>query len=265
MERRRGAQGTDRALTRRCALGLILLLLAMAAAPVGAGRLRRRAGVRQGTKAIRAVLRRGSQNNVENHGKLSGISFVTSIPDSRISSSSRSAPASCAALRDRLEGWFQYYLSPEEATAGRAEAGLPLSLLGLSLGAWCLTSRGRRGPAGTNLKVLEIDSPSPSSSKRVSRLLLHQPGLAVNVGYRFQHVSNTLRLVPRPPPSPRGKAPSARARVPGGDSGKASFSPSAVASSERDSTGTTPRGRSRRRRARRRGRTARRRNTRIGD
>ena len=67
-------------MTRRCALGLLLLLLAVATAPVGAAAFDAEQEFAQGTKAIGLSFGGGAQNNVENHGRLSGISFVNFNP-----------------------------------------------------------------------------------------------------------------------------------------------------------------------------------------
>ncbi len=179
-------------MTRRCALGLLLLLLAVATAPVGAAAFDAEQEFAQGTKAIGLSFGGGAQNNVENHGRLSGISFVNFNPRLSYFFFEPFGPSILhGAFETGLEGWFQYYLGPKEATAEGLKLAFRYHLLGLSVGRFAPYLEGTAGAAGTDLKVLEIDSPFTyvlEAGLGVSYFIT--PGLAVNVGYRFQHISN---------------------------------------------------------------------------
>ena len=179
-------------MTRRCTLGLILLVIALATAPVGAAAFDAEQEFAQGTKAIGLSFGGGSQNNVENHGKLSGISFVNFNPRFSYFFFDPFGPSIVrGAFETGLEGWFQYYLSPEEATAEGLKLAFRYHLLGLSVGRFVPYLEGTAGAAGTSLKVQEIDSPFTfvlEAGIGISYFIT--PGLAVNVGYRFQHISN---------------------------------------------------------------------------
>ncbi len=179
-------------MTSRCALGLLLLLLAVATAPVGAAAFDAEQEFAQGTKAIGLSFGGGAQNNVENHGRLSGISFVNFNPRLSYFFFEPFGPSILhGAFETGLEGWFQYYLGPKEATAEGLKLAFRYHLLGLSVGRFVPYLEGTAGAAGTDLKVLEIDSPFTyvlEAGLGVSYFIT--PGLAVNVGYRFQHISN---------------------------------------------------------------------------
>lgn len=177
---------------RRYALGLTLVVLATAAAPRAASAFDAEQEFAQGTKAIGLTLGGGAQNNVENHGRLSGISFVNVNPRFSYFFFEPFGPGILrGAFEGGLEGWFQYYLSPDEATAEGLKLTFRQHLLGLSLGRFVPYLEGTAGAGGTNLKVLEIDSPFTFVLEAGLGLSCFiTPGLAVNVGYRFQHISN---------------------------------------------------------------------------
>jgi lipid A 3-O-deacylase len=177
---------------RRYVLGLTLVVLATAAAPMAASAFDAEQEFAQGTKAIGLSLGGGAQNNVENHGRLSGMSFINFNPRFSYFFFEPFGPGILrGAFESGLEGWFQYYLSPDEATAEGLKLTFRQHLLGLSLGRLVPYLEGTAGAGGTNLKVLEIDSPFSfvlEAGLGVSYFIT--PGLAVNVGYRFQHISN---------------------------------------------------------------------------
>src|SRR5947209_338073 len=142
-------------MTRRCALGLLLLLLAVATAPVGAAAFDAEQEFAQGTKAIGLSFGGGAQNNVENHGRLSGISFVNFNPRLSYFFFEPFGPSILhGAFETGLEGWFQYYLGPKEATAEGLKLAFRYHLLGLSVGRFVPYLEGTAGAAGTDLKGL---------------------------------------------------------------------------------------------------------------
>jgi opacity protein-like surface antigen len=179
-------------MTRRYALGLAVALLAVATAPVAAAAFDAEQEFAQGTKAFGLSFGGGAQNNVENHGKLSGISFVSFNPRLSYFFFEPFGPSILrGAFETGLEGGFQCYLSPDEATAEGLKLTFRQHLLGLSLGRFVPYVEGTAGAAGTNLKVLEIDSPlSFVLEAGIGVSYFITPGLAVNVGYRFQHICN---------------------------------------------------------------------------
>jgi lipid A 3-O-deacylase len=177
----------------RCyALGLILLLLAMATAPLAASAFDAEQEFPQGTKAVGLSVGGGAQNDVENHDRRSGISFANFNPRLSYFFFEPFGPGILhGAFETGIEGWFQYYLAPNEATAEGLKLALRYHLLGLSLGRFVPYLEGTAGAADTSLKVREIDSPFTfvlEAGIGVSYFIT--PGLAVNVGYRFQHLSN---------------------------------------------------------------------------
>lgn len=176
----------------RYVLGLTLVVLATATAPMAASAFDAEQEFAQGTKTIGLSFGGGAQNNVENHGRLSGISFVNFNPRFSYFFFDPFGPGILrGAFESGLEGWFQYYLSPDEATAEGLKLTFRQHLLGLSLGRFVPYLEGTAGAAGTNLKVLEIDSSFTfvlEAGLGVSYFIT--PGLAVSVGYRFQHISN---------------------------------------------------------------------------
>jgi len=144
----------------------------------------------KGTTIVGLQVGGGAANNVEGHRTVSDISFVNVTP--RISHLFF-APFGSGWLRSAfepgLEGWFQYYLSPNESVA----AGLKLA------GRYHLIGFGRlvpyleaiAGAAGTDLRVPEIDSSFTfvlEAWAGVSYFITNT--IALNAGYRFQHISN---------------------------------------------------------------------------
>jgi opacity protein-like surface antigen len=179
-------------MTRRCALGLILLLLAVATAPVGAAAFDAEQEFAQGTKAFGLSFGGGAQNNYEGHRTITGLTFANFNPRLSYFFFEPFAPSILhGAFETGLEGWFQYYIGPKEATAEGLKLAFRYHLLGLSIGRFVPYIEANAGAAATDLKVLEIDSPFTfvvEAGAGVSYFIT--PGLAVNAGYRFQHISN---------------------------------------------------------------------------
>lgn len=132
----------------------------------------------------------GAANNVEGHRSVSDISFL--IATSRVSHLFFSPFGSGllrSAVEPGIEGWFQYYVSPKEATAEGIKLAMRYHLIGF--GRLVPYVEGTAGAGGTSLRVREICS-------TVTFVLEAGVGLsyfitdtaALNAGYRFQHISN---------------------------------------------------------------------------
>ena len=144
----------------------------------------------KGTWATGLQLGGGAQNNVEGHRTISGVSFVNIEPRVGYFPFEQFGKGWIrGAFETGLEGWFQYYLSPEQATAEGLKIALRYHILGF--GPLVPYVEGTAGAAGTSLKVMEIDSPFTfvlEAGAGFSYFVTRE--LAVNVGYRFQHISN---------------------------------------------------------------------------
>jgi opacity protein-like surface antigen len=132
----------------------------------------------------------GAANNVEGHRTVSDISFLTATP--RVSYLFF-APFGSGLLRSAvepgLEGWFQYYLSPKEATAQGLKLAMRYHLIGLVRVVPYI--EGTAGAGGTSLRVREIDSTLTFVLEAGAGLSYFVTDtVALNAGYRFQHISN---------------------------------------------------------------------------
>jgi lipid A 3-O-deacylase len=132
----------------------------------------------------------GAANNVEEHRTVSDISFLNLTP--RVSYLFF-APFGSGLLRSAvepgLEGWFQYYLSPESATAQGLKVALRYHFIGLGRVVPYLEATA--GAAGTSLKVPEINSTFTFVLEGGAGLSYFVTDtVAINAGYRFQHISN---------------------------------------------------------------------------
>lgn len=132
----------------------------------------------------------GAANNVEGHRTVTDISFLTVAP--RVSYLFF-APFGGGLLRSALEpgveGWFQYYLAPREATAQGVKLAMRYHLIGL--GRLVPYAEVTAGAGGTNLRVKEIDSTFTfvlEAGAGLSYFITN--AVALNAGYRFQHISN---------------------------------------------------------------------------
>ena len=144
----------------------------------------------RGTKIIGLQFGGGVQNNVENHGRISGISFVNVEPRfSLLPLDPIGSGFLKGSLETGIEPFFQYYLTPEQATAEGMKATLKYHFLSAS--PIFPYAEVTAGAAGTSLKVLEIRSSFTfilEAGAGVGYFLTD--GVALNLGYRFQHVSN---------------------------------------------------------------------------
>jgi len=179
-------------MTKRWRLVLAAALLALPAAPAAASAFDIEEELSKGTIGAGFSFGGGVQNNVENHGFISGISFVDFNP--RLTYFFFNPIGSGfyrGAFETGFEGWFQYYLTPEQATAEGLKIALKYHLTGLSFGRFVPYVEGNAGAAGTSLQVKEIDSPFTFVLEAGAGMeYFITPGLAVNLGYRFQHISN---------------------------------------------------------------------------
>ena len=114
----------------------------------------------------------GAVNNVEGQRTVSDISFITETPRlSYLFFDPFGSGLLRSAFEPGLEGWFQQYLSPHSATA----QGLKVT----------------GGAGGTSLRVPEIDSTFTFVVEAgVGLSYFITDALAINAGYRFQHISN---------------------------------------------------------------------------
>jgi lipid A 3-O-deacylase len=146
----------------------------------------------KGTTIVGLQVGGGAVNNVEDHRVVSDISFMNVSP--RLSYLPF-APFGSGWLRSAVEpgiqGWFQYYLSPEKVTAEGLKVALRYHLIGLEFAGLVPYLEMTGGAAGTNLKVLEIRSTFTfvlEGGAGLSYFVTDR--LAVDAGYRFQHISN---------------------------------------------------------------------------
>jgi lipid A 3-O-deacylase len=144
----------------------------------------------KGTKILGLQVGGGAANNVEGHREVSDISFITETPRF---SYLFFAPFGSGFLRSAfepgLEGWFQQYVSPSGATANGLKITARYHLL--SLGRFVPYLEGTAGAGGTSLRVPEINSTFTFVLEAGAGLSFFVTDrLAVNAGYRFQHISN---------------------------------------------------------------------------
>jgi lipid A 3-O-deacylase len=144
----------------------------------------------RGTTIFGLQMGGGVANNVEDHRTRSDISFVTETPRlSYLFFPPFGSGLLRSAFEPGLEGWFQQYLSPHSATAQG------LKLIGryhfIGLGRLVPYLEGTAGAGGTSLRVPEIDSTFTFVLEAGAGLAYFVTNsLALNLGYRFQHISN---------------------------------------------------------------------------
>lgn len=132
----------------------------------------------------------GAANNVERQRTVSDISFITVTPRaSHLFFAPFGRGLLRGALEPGLEGWLQYYRSPRSATA----EGLKLAARYhfISLGRLIPYLEATAGAGGTSLRVPEIDSTLTFVLEAGAGLSYFVTDVvALNAGYRFQHISN---------------------------------------------------------------------------
>jgi len=144
----------------------------------------------KGTTIVGLQVGGGAANNVEGHRTVSDISFLNVTPRaSYLFFEPFGSGLLRSAFEPGLEGWFQYYLSPESATAEGLKIALRYHFIGL--GRLVPYIEGTAGAAGTSLKVPEIRSSFTFVLEGGAGIAYFVTDtVAVNVGYRFQHISN---------------------------------------------------------------------------
>ena len=144
----------------------------------------------QGTTRLGLQVGSGAQNNIWGDPPITGISFVNFTPRlSYLPFEPFGSGRLKSALEPGLEGWFQYYLEPRAFTAEGLKIALRYHFVGL--GPLVPYLAGTVGAAGTNLNVQEIRSHFIfvlEAGAGVSYFVA--PGVAFNLGYRLQHISN---------------------------------------------------------------------------
>lgn len=144
----------------------------------------------RGTKIISLQFGGGVQNNVENFDRISGISFVSFEPRfSLLPWDPMGSGFLKGSLETGIEPFFQYYRTPEKATAEGMKATLRYHFLSAS--PIFPYAEVTVGAAGTSLKVLEIRSSFTFILEGGAGVgYFVTDGVALNLGYRFQHTSN---------------------------------------------------------------------------
>lgn len=144
----------------------------------------------RGTTIFGLQIGGGAANNVEGHRYVSDISFITETPRlSYLFFSPFGSGLLRSAFEPGLEGWFQQYLSPHSATAQGLKLTGRYHLIGL--GRFVPYLEGTAGAGGTSLRVPEIDSTFTFVLEAGAGLSYFvTDSLALNAGYRFQHISN---------------------------------------------------------------------------
>ncbi|HET8533146.1 MAG TPA: acyloxyacyl hydrolase [Methylomirabilota bacterium] len=144
----------------------------------------------RGTTILGLQLGGGAANNVEGHRTVSDISFITETPRLSYLFFAPFGPGLLrSAFEPGLEGWFQQYLSPHSATAQGLKLTGRYHFIGL--GRLVPYLEATAGAGGTSLRVPEIDSTFTSVLEAGAGLSYFvSDSLALNAGYRFQHISN---------------------------------------------------------------------------
>ena len=132
----------------------------------------------------------GAVNNVEGQRTVSDISFITETPRlSYLFFDPFGSGLLRSAFEPGLEGWFQQYLSPHSAIAQGLKVTGRYHFIGFGRFVPYLEVTG--GAGGTSLRVPEIDSTFTFVVEAgVGLSYFITDALAINAGYRFQHISN---------------------------------------------------------------------------
>ena len=144
----------------------------------------------RGTTIFGLQIGGGAANDVEGHRRVSDISFINETPRvSYLFFSPFGSGLLRSAFEPGLEGWFQQYRSPHSATAEGLKVTGRYHFIGF--GRFVPYLEGTAGAGGTSLKVPEIDSTFTFVLEAGAGLSYFvTDSLAVNAGYRFQHISN---------------------------------------------------------------------------
>jgi hypothetical protein len=168
--------------------GLVLLAVLSLVRPATA--FDPEAAFAKGTTIFGLQVGGGVHSNIEEKAFVSDISFVNFPPRvSHLFFSPFGSGLLRSAFEPGLEGWFQYYLSPESATAEGLKLALRYHFIGF--GRFVPYLEATAGAAGTSLKVLEINSTFTFVVEAgVGLSYFVTDTVALNFGYRFQHISN---------------------------------------------------------------------------
>ena len=143
----------------------------------------------RGTTIFGLQIGGGAANNFEGHRTVSDISFISATPRvSYLFFSPFGAGWLRSAVEPGIEGWFQYYLSPDSTAEGLK---LAVRYHFIGLGRLVPYLEGTAGAGATNLGVPEIDSTFTFVAEAGLGLSYFVTDtVALNAGYRFQHISN---------------------------------------------------------------------------
>ena len=144
----------------------------------------------RGTTIFGLQIGGGAINDVEDQRTVSDISFINVTPRvSYLFFSPFGAGWLRSAVEPGIEGWFQYYRSPHSATAEGLKLALRYHFIGLGRLVPYLEATG--GAGATNLRVPEIDSTFTFVAEAgVGLSYFVTDTVALNAGFRFQHISN---------------------------------------------------------------------------
>lgn len=176
--------------TKHIGLTVATLLLLVSSMPAPAAAVDAESVLTKGTWALGLQLGGGEQNNVEEKRTISGVTFVNVEPRLSYFPFEQFGKGWIkGALETGLEGWFQYYMEPNTATAEGLKLALRYHVLGF--GPLAPYIEATAGAAGTNLSVKEMRSTFTFVLEAGAGLSYFvTPGVAINAGYRFQHLSN---------------------------------------------------------------------------
>jgi opacity protein-like surface antigen len=175
---------------RRRGVSAAVVMLAVLALVCPAAGFDPEATFAKGTTVFGLQVGGGVANNIEGHRTLSDISFLNATPRvSYLPFSPFGSGLLRSALEPGVEGWFQYYLSPNEATAEGLKLAMRYHLIGF--GRLVPYFEVIAGAGGTSLRVKETDSAFTFVLEAGGGLSYFiTDTVALNAGYRFQHISN---------------------------------------------------------------------------
>ena len=175
---------------RRNGLRVVLALFAVLSWVAAAAATDPATEYARGTKIFSLQVGGGVQNNVEEHERISSISFVNVAPRlSVLPLDPIGGGFFKGSLETGLEPWFQFYLEPRTAAA----EGLKVALRYHFLGAAPIFPYAEVtvGVGGTSLDVQEARSDFVFVMEAgVGLGYFLTDGVQLTAGYRFQHVSN---------------------------------------------------------------------------
>jgi hypothetical protein len=144
----------------------------------------------KGTKIISLQFAGGTPNDVEKHREAAGLNWVTIEPRfSYLPFEPFGAGWYRSAFEPGLEGFYQRYFGTESAYAMGVKLALRYHLIGL--GPLVPYFEGNAAAAGTTLGLEELHSAFVFVLEAGAGFSYFvAPRVAVNLGYRFQHISN---------------------------------------------------------------------------